>query len=85
MQFTILYALIALVPTLAMAGPVAPLDTPESAALFTKRGIDMCPSHTTKTVGQACSFTGGDGTPHACGSHNPAAIVSIIPSARHGS
>ncbi|KAL1602584.1 hypothetical protein SLS60_006000 [Paraconiothyrium brasiliense] len=58
-----------------MAGPVAPFDNEASASLLTKRGIDFCPSHGTREVGQPCPFgSGGDGTPHACGKVNPAAI-----------
>ncbi|KAJ4348718.1 uncharacterized protein N0V89_010096 [Didymosphaeria variabile] len=62
-----------------MAGPVAPFDNGDSSALLTKRaGIDFCPSGGTRQVGQPCPFTGGDGTPHACGAVNPAAILHCV-------
>lgn len=57
-----------------MANPVA-MPEPDSTHLLTKRGIDFCPPNT-RQVGDPCHFSGGDGTPHACGKNNPAAIVS---------
>jgi hypothetical protein len=76
MQLIHFTAVLALIPALAMAGPVIPQFKEDTATIF-KRGIDICPSWQTRKVGNPCTQAPGDNGIHACGEVNPAAIVSF--------
>ena len=89
MQFSYIYALLALAPSLAMANPiaVASIDAPDSSHLLTKRGIDICPPQYGR-VGAACKGDAGDNSAHACDNAEAPVIVSLtarlLPKLPHG-
>ena len=77
MQLTIIYALVALLPALAMTSPVSNDEITDVADnVLMKRGIDICPPEY-RVAGGNCKFGSSKNDPHACGKNNPAVIVSL--------
>jgi hypothetical protein len=69
MQFQYIYAFVAILPSLAMAGPI------ENDNGIMKRSVDFCPP-LQFVQGDYCNVGSGGSAPHACGKANPGNIVS---------
>ena len=78
MQLTKYLSILAFVPFLAVANPLAVEDVSSvnRFPLEARGGIDFCGSDL-RAAGDSCTFGGGESDPHACGIKDRAVVVSL--------